>query len=798
MRREEEDSEGKYRKGGRRRYAYETLGDDDGAASPSFLRGWVKFAVFIPVVIFVFIALNYAGMHTTMNRPHMQTVAHLHPTTNASNRIASTLPPLPEEMQKGKGKDNNAQQQQQQQEGDNGGGDGDNASTPADDDDDPAQFEDADGHPTVLSCSSYIKTDKCRIPLEYFEPALPQNRVTPIPTKKLQSGLDQGVVDILNFKFKCQSMHESSHSTHMLIMHTFERMCLRFASLCSANDASQEEKTSSQRPKGKRSKKPAKKPTATKSKASAAKAPASMTNNNNNDNNNNNNHASGRARRDIGDDILGTGPSALGGNTKQAKKTMKVHGVASKKQDMETLVSTSFFTLRQMEVVVRDPDVELDVGVNEGYALVVPAASDTPITIFSETVWGMIHGMETFFQLIGRRRVDGAPAISGLPVLIEDEPQQPWRGLLLDTSRHFYPLPVIIRLIEGMAMNKLNVLHWHMTDDQSFPIVSQKYPQLAQKGAFPAAKTHSYTAAMMGYIAEYAHNRSVVVVPELDVPGHAASWGLGIPDLLSCDGGKSPLNPTSPKSFEVIRDLIAELAPIFPHPYFHVGGDEFDLNCWKRNPDIAAAMKAQSDPRGEAMRQQLVDAAFDALKEHGKTPIVWKDLVEGHPTKIPDNAIIQHWKCWGTEVCTLHDTLQKSDHASVQSTCAYLDFDREWPKFHQQTMLFPDKCGSVDQDVARAVVRGGEAAIWSERISPRNVFCRTFPRAVAYAERLWSFDVNTVPSQNQTDTFFPRMTNLHKPGLAHAAEAINMERLNQAHADERFMRVAWKMPHKLE
>ena len=173
----------------------------------------------------------------------------------------------------------------------------------------------------------------------------------------------------------------------------------------------------------------------------------------------------------------------------------------------------------------------------------------------------------------------------------------PWRGLLLDSARHFIPLPDIKRQIDGMAAAKLNVLHWHLTDDQGWRFTSKRYPkltQLASDGLF-------YTPEQMREIVRYAAERGIRVVPEIDMPGHASAIAVAYPELMSAPGPyamerhwgvlKPVLDPTKEATYTFADAMVSELAAIFPDPYLHIGGDEVDDSQWKANAAIQRFMR---------------------------------------------------------------------------------------------------------------------------------------------------------------------------------------------------------------
>ncbi|HEV2180467.1 MAG TPA: family 20 glycosylhydrolase, partial [Gemmatimonadaceae bacterium] len=209
------------------------------------------------------------------------------------------------------------------------------------------------------------------------------------------------------------------------------------------------------------------------------------------------------------------------------------------------------------------------------------------------TVVGALRGLETFQQL-----VTGGASGYAIPLAhIADHPRFRWRGLLIDVSRHFEPVDVIERNLDAMAAVKLNVLHWHLSDDQGFRIESKRYPKLQDLGSAGSY----YTQAQVREIVAYARDRGIRVVPEFDMPGHSISWFVGYPWLASSPGPytlptdytftAAAFDPTRESVYTFITRFIGEMAPLFPDKYWHIGGDEVDSHAWESNTAIHRFMR---------------------------------------------------------------------------------------------------------------------------------------------------------------------------------------------------------------
>src|SRR5579872_2928092 len=217
-------------------------------------------------------------------------------------------------------------------------------------------------------------------------------------------------------------------------------------------------------------------------------------------------------------------------------------------------------------------------GEDESYELTVSGAG---AQLNAPTALGAIRGLQTFLQL-----VEITPSGFAAPaVTIKDQPRFQWRGLMMDVSRHFIPIDVLKRNIDGMAAVKMNVLHWHLSDDQGFRVESKRFPKLTGDGSDGLY----YTQAEIRDVIEYAHQRGIRVMPEFDMPGHSRSWVVGYPDLASGPGpftlesGDPIIDPTRESTYKFLDKFIEEMARLFPDAYFHIGGDEVDGKQWDAN-----------------------------------------------------------------------------------------------------------------------------------------------------------------------------------------------------------------------
>ncbi|XP_054954470.2 beta-hexosaminidase subunit alpha isoform X9 [Pan paniscus] len=373
----------------------------------------------------------------------------------------------------------------------------------------------------------------------------------------------------------------------------------------------------------------------------------------------------------------------------------------------------------------------------ENYTLTI---NDDQCLLLSETVWGALRGLETFSQLVWKS-AEGTFFINKTE--IEDFPRFPHRGLLLDTSRHYLPLSSILDTLDVMAYNKLNVFHWHLVDDPSFPYESFTFPELMRKGSYNPV-THIYTAQDVKEVIEYARLRGIRVLAEFDTPGHTLSWGPGIPGLLTpCYSGSEPsgtfgpVNPSLNNTYEFMSTFFLEVSSVFPDFYLHLGGDEVDFTCWKSNPEIQDFMRKKGF--GEDFKQLesfYIQTLLDIVSSYGKGYVVWQEVFD-NKVKIQPDTIIQVWR---EDIPVNYmkelELVTKAGFRALLSAPWYLNrisYGPDWKDFYVVEPLAFE--GTPEQ---KALVIGGEACMWGEYVDNTNLVPRLWPRAGAVAERLWS------------------------------------------------------------
>ncbi len=368
------------------------------------------------------------------------------------------------------------------------------------------------------------------------------------------------------------------------------------------------------------------------------------------------------------------------------------------------------------------PSVEED----ESYSLEV---NDRQATLNAPTVVGALRGLETFLQLLeGDRAGHFIPSVQ-----IQDKPRFPWRGLLIDVARHWQPVEVVKRNLDAMAAVKLNVLHWHLTEDQGIRVESKKFPKLHQLGS----DGNFYTQEQIRDVIAYARERGIRVMPEFDLPGHATAWLVGHPELGSAPGPytierrpgifEPALDPTREEVYKLLDGFMGEMAALFPDAYLHIGGDENEGKQWDRNTRIQAFMKEKGIKDNHALQTYFNQRMLAILKKHGKRMMGWDEIFQ---PDLPKDVVIHSWRGQSA----LAEAARRG-YEGVLSNGYYIDLI--FPT-SQHYLNDPLPAGHTLTAAEAARVLGGEATMWSEWVTPETIDSRIWPRTAAIAERLWS------------------------------------------------------------
>jgi hexosaminidase len=366
-------------------------------------------------------------------------------------------------------------------------------------------------------------------------------------------------------------------------------------------------------------------------------------------------------------------------------------------------------------------------GEDESYRLDI---SSSGARLTAANALGVMRGLQTFLQLVQTTSAGFAvPAVS-----IEDTPRFPWRGLMIDVGRHFIPLDVLKRNLDGMAAVKLNVFHWHLSENQGFRMESKKFPRLQGMGSDGLY----YTQDEVRGVITYARERGIRVVPEFDMPGHATAWFVGYPELASGPGPypierrwgvfDPAMDPTTEATYKFLDAFIGEMAALFPDQFFHIGGDEVNGKEWDANPKIQAFMRAHGLKNNNELQAYFNQRVQKIVAKHGKTMLGWDEILR---PDLPKDIVIQSWR--GPDSLA---QAAKQGYRGLLSSGFYVDLMWSAERHYSTDPLSGAAASLTPEEQTR--VLGGEACMWAEYVSPENIDSRIWPRTAAIAERLWS------------------------------------------------------------
>ena len=385
--------------------------------------------------------------------------------------------------------------------------------------------------------------------------------------------------------------------------------------------------------------------------------------------------------------------------------------------------------------LILDPKIG---GGEESYHLSVDARE---IRIEAPDERGLFYGAQTLLQLV-EKEPNGTRTITG--VKISDAPRFRWRGLTIDVSRHFFGKTALVKIIDEMAAYKLNVLKLHLTDYQGWRLEIPAYPKLTEVGALVDGKPQYFTTAEMREIVAYAAERHIMVVPEIEMPGHAGAAARAYPEFFDKDGGA--FNPANPKTYDFVRGVFAQVAGLFPAPYIHFGGDELGEETWKGMADVDRLKVEHGLKTTDDVEAYFGRKVVSIIESLGKRPMAWDEQVDANA---PKSVVIQWWRRDKPEV---RDAAVRNGYDVVMSPADQLYFDYSqgpgepgapWegnkggPQSIGKMLAFepvPDSYTPEEQ----SRVLGVEAAVWTEFIeTERYLQFMTFPRMLALAEIAW-------------------------------------------------------------
>lgn len=387
------------------------------------------------------------------------------------------------------------------------------------------------------------------------------------------------------------------------------------------------------------------------------------------------------------------------------------------------------------------------------------------VTIEANSIQGLNHALSTLHQLILTATNEKLPVLT-----INDKPRFGYRGLMLDCSRHFWTIDNLKETIDQMAFFKLNTLHMHLTDNNAWRLAMDKYPQLTEKGTYyydyPEMSGKYYSKPELKELVQYAQERGVEIVPEVDLPGHSTALLAALPQL-SCNGGTFEAYPEerpfskrkrgaenmicvgNPESLKFVEDVVNELVEIFPSQYIHLGGDEVPTNIWEKCPKCQALYKREKMTHPGELQDYFTRKVSEIVRAKGKTMLGWDEINDRNAATPED--ILTVWRDEGTPnqlkalernipviMCPQHGCYFDWGYAGNSTRKVY-----EWDPVPAD--LGADKL---------PLIKGGQAALWTERVTTQErVEWMLYPRICALAEVFWS------PKENRNwDNFYQRIT----------------------------------------
>jgi hexosaminidase len=364
-------------------------------------------------------------------------------------------------------------------------------------------------------------------------------------------------------------------------------------------------------------------------------------------------------------------------------------------------------------------------GEDESYELVV---TESGAKLSAPNSLGILHGVQTFLQLV-QTGADGffVPVVS-----IKDQPRFQWRALLIDVGRHYIPIDVLKRNLDGIAAVKMNVLHLHLSDNEGFRVESKKFPKLHEMGSDGLY----YTQGELRDLVAYARDRGIRIMPEFDMPAHSRSWFVGYPELASTPGTYkiepggiyTVMDPTQERTYKFLDKFIGEMAKLFPDAYFHIGGDEVNGTPWDENPKIQGFIHSHGMKNNQDLQAYFNQHLEKILSKHHKIMMGWDEILR---PDLPKSIVVQSWR--GQESLA---TAAQQGYSGLLSFGYYLDL--MWPAARHYAVDPMSGPASTLKPEEKSRILGGEACMWGEWISPENIDSRVWPRTAAIAERLWS------------------------------------------------------------
>lgn len=415
--------------------------------------------------------------------------------------------------------------------------------------------------------------------------------------------------------------------------------------------------------------------------------------------------------------------------------------------ELEFALTEPSFHVSPPLITVFDTDLPV-----EGYRLKIKADS-AKLAAADRT--GLFYGLLTLLQLVSDGHREGDELV--LPTLsIHDHPRFHWRGMHLDVARHFFPVEVVKRYLDVLALHRINVFHWHLTDDQGWRIEIKSRPRLTEVGAWRTEADGTryggfYTRDEIRDVVQYAADRHITIVPEIEMPGHVRAALAAYPEL-SCTGETQPVPHNwdiyddvlcvgKDATFAFIDDVLDEVCNLFPGEYIHIGGDECPNIRWQACPECQRRMRDENIESYAALQHWFTRRMHEALERRGKRLIGWDEILTD---ELPQSAVVMAWRSQqqGFKAAEAgHDVIM------CPTSHCYFDYaqaEADEPEAFPATLTLDDALAFNPApanwpDEVRAHILGGQGDMWTERIADEaHLQYMLLPRLCALSERLWS------------------------------------------------------------
>jgi hexosaminidase len=471
--------------------------------------------------------------------------------------------------------------------------------------------------------------------------------------------------------------------------------------------------------------------------------------------------------------------------------------------------------LNEVNVKVEDWEADLQHGVDESYTVDITSESST-IQVTAKTAWGALHAFTTLQQIIIS---DGDSSGSNLfieqPVSIKDHPNYPYRGVMMDTGRNFISLPKIKEQIDGLALSKMNVLHWHVTDNQAWPISLDAYPE-ATKDAY--SHREIYSNKDVAEVISYARARAVRVMPEIDMPGHSASgWRQIDEDIVTCENSwwsndnwplhtavqpnPGQLDVLNPNTYKVVEKVYSELSHRFSEDFFHVGGDELQVNCFNFSKAIRDWFAEDPSRTYFDLNQHWINESYPMFTDPKVTGnknrrlMMWEDVVLSHDASahnVSKDVVMQSWNNGTGNIARLIDMgydVVVSSADFLYLDCGHGGYVTNDPRYNVQSN--PNAEGEFSfnyggpggswcapyktwqriydydfdlnfTDTQKKQIIGASAPLWAEQVDDTVISGKMWPRAAALGELVWSGNRDPKTGKKRTTYMTQRILNFRE------------------------------------